>query len=257
MMTAKHSKSVAAPLTRISKKTGEPYARPKGVHEQIEAVLDLPLEKAFDLACRGQLYPQTLVYLMRNFRPNRRSPAYDALLLAFFSRLERAGDRIVGDLPDTQKEWVHAEVANRIQEWMFDNRMDIFEFAFKKGAERLYFTALAKVRRRTGHEVSREDLVDPESDLTGEEVADVLGSLHAGSSMPLAEARAELREIFEKLTEKERHALFYVEQIGLTEKEAGGLLGCSARNVRYLITSARAKAHEEGKRTRGSARGKV
>jgi hypothetical protein len=62
MMTTKHSKSVVVPLTRIDRKTGQPYVRPKGVREEIEAVLELPLHKAFDLACAGHLRPQTLVY---------------------------------------------------------------------------------------------------------------------------------------------------------------------------------------------------
>jgi hypothetical protein len=74
-----------------------------------------------------------------------------------------------------------------------------------------FFYAASKVRRRTKGEVAQEDLVDPEGDLTGEEVADVLGMRLAGSARPLAE----LLEIQDKLTEKEKLAVLYVEQMGM------------------------------------------
>lgn len=249
-MSVKHSRSVVLPLTRIDRRTGEPYVRPSRVQAEIEAVLDLPQQKTFDLACAGRLLPQTVVYLMRNFRPKGGSPAHDALVLAFYSRLERSGDRLMADLTDTQREWVEAEVIKKAMAWMFDDRMDVFECSFKTGAERLFLTEIAKVRIRTRGEVSREDLVDPDGDQTGEEVADALGMKHAGATTPLVEVRAELRDMAARLSEKERFALIYVEHLGLIEKEAGERLGCSARNVRYLITSARAKARGETKRPR-------
>ncbi len=253
-MSVKHSNSIVLPLTRINPRTDRPYARPPSVQTEIEAALDLPLQKAFDLACAGHLRPQTLVYLMRNFRPNGGSSAHDALVLAFFTRLERAGDRLVAGLTDTEREWVQGEVKVKAAEWLFDNRMDVFECSFKLGAERLFLTQIAKVRRRTGAEVSREALVDPESDLTGEEAADARRLAHAGMSTPLAEIRVKLQEALEPLTDKERLALVYVEQLGLTEKEAGERLGCSARNVRYLVTNARAKARGDATSARRRAR---
>lgn len=251
MMTAKHSKSVIVPLTRIDRKTGRPYVRPKEVSEEIEAALDLRLEEAFSLACAGHLRPQTLVYLMRNFRPNRSNPAYDALIVAFYSRLERSGDRLLLGLTETKREWVQSEVVKKVTEWLSDDRMDIFECSFKTGAERLFLTEIGKVRRRTQAEVSQEDLVDAEDDLTGEEMAGALAIRHAGSARPLVEVRSELLEIWEKLTAKERLAIAYVEQLGLTEKEAGERIGCSPRNVRYLIENVRTKARGEPKRARG------
>ena len=256
-MNAPHSNGVIAPLTRISKKTGKLYVRPRVVLEEIEAALDLPLHQAFELASTGQLRPQTLVYLMRNFRPNRSNPAYDALVLGFYSRLERSGDRLMAGLTETQREWAQGEVVKKVTEWLFDDRMDIFECSFKRAAEFLFLTEIAKVRRRTKREFSREELVDPQGDLTSEEMADTLSLRHAGVSRPLAEVRAELNEIAEKLTENERLAVAYVEHLGLTEKEAGELIGCSSRNVRYLITNVRAKARGEAKRARSGARESV
>ena len=253
-MSVKHSNSIVLPLTRIDPKTDRPYVRPPGVQTEIEAALDLSPQKLFDLACAGHLRPQTLVYLMRNFRPKGGSSAHDALVLAFYTRLERAGDRLVAGLTDTEREWVQGEVRVKAAEWMFDDRMDVFECSFKLGAERLFLTQIAKVRRRTAAEVSREALVDPEESLTGEEAADARWLAHAGMTTPLAEVRLQLQEAFELLNDKERLALIYVEQLGLTEKEAGEQLGCSARNVRYLITNARTKARGDATRARRRAR---
>lgn len=244
-------------LTRIDQGTGARYVRPTAVTEEIETTLALPLHEAFRLASSGHLRPQTLVYLMRTFRPNMSSPAYDALVVAFYSRLERSGDRLVSGLTETQREWVQGEVVKKVAEWFYDDRMDIFEISFRTGAERLFLTAISEVRRGTRGEVAQEDLVDPEGDLTGEEVADVLGMRHAGSARPLAEVRAELLEIQDKLTEKEKLAVLYVEHMGMIEKEAGRLIGCSARNVRYLIENVRAKACGEGRRARHGARESV
>lgn len=256
-MTEPNSKSAIVPLTRIDRKTGAPYVRPKAVTEEIEATLELPLHDAFALASSGRLRAQTLVYLMRNFRPNRSNPAYDGLVVAFYSRLERSGDRLMSWMTETQRQMVQTEVTTRVAEWFYDDRMDIFEFGFKKGAEYLFLTAISKVRRQTGFEVAQESLVGSESEMTGEEVADSLGRRHAGPERPLAEVRAELLEIQDKLNHNERLAVVYVEQMGMTEKEAGRLIGCSPRNVRYLMESVRAKARGEPKRARSSARESV
>jgi len=114
MTNVKHSGSVLVPLTRVDQSTGLPYVRPDVVREQIERTLDLPLYQAFELARDGLLRPQTLVYLMRNFRPNSRSPGYDAMILAFYSRLERSGDSLTSGLTETQREWVEGEVVKKV-----------------------------------------------------------------------------------------------------------------------------------------------
>lgn len=256
-MTEPNSKSAIVPLTRIDRKTAAPYVRPTAVTKEIEATLALPLHDAFALASSGRLRPQTLVYLMRNFRPNRSNPAYDGLIVAFYSRLERSGDRLMSRMTETQREMVQAEVAAKVAEWFHDDRMDIFECGFRIGAERLFLTAISKVRRQTGFEVAQETLVGSESDMTGEEAADSISRRHAGSERPLAEVRAELQEIQDKLNHNEKLAVVYVEQMGMTEKEAARLIGCSSRNVRYLMESVRAKARGELKRARSSARESV
>ena len=251
-MTAKRTQSAIAPLTRISKGTGKVYTRPQKVHEQIEAVMGWPLQKAFELAAAGKLYPQTVAHLMRNFKPNRQSPQYDAVVLAFFTRLERAGDAIIRDLTDTQKDWVRGEVFTKVTEWLRDSRMDIFEVSFRKAAERLFLTALAKVRRRTEPEVSPDDLVTPGPEATGEEALDA-ALVRSGSIKLLVEFKAELKEALARLTDKERLAVAYVEVLGLTETEAGERLGCTDRNVRHLIKKARDKTRDLAMPVRGSA----
>jgi DNA-binding CsgD family transcriptional regulator len=253
-MTDKLRESPVKPLTGNDKK-GRPYIRPAAVEEEIKAVLEWPLSKAFGLAAEGRLRPQTLVYLMRSCKPNQPTPEYDALVVAFFSRLERSGDRLISGMSDLDRERVNGMVMDKALTLIADDHLDIFEMSFKTGAERLYLTEISKVRLRTRTEVSREDLVDPDSDLTGEETADALGFV-ADGAMPLAEARAMLREVCEGLTDKEFRAIYYVHHGGLTEKEAAKLMNCSDRNVRYLITSARQKARGHTKSAGENARGK-
>ncbi|MEY9404576.1 RNA polymerase sigma factor (sigma-70 family) [Bradyrhizobium japonicum] len=222
-------------------KDGRPYRRHREVEEEIKAVLEWPLPQAFGLAAEGKLRPQTLVYLLRNFKPNRPGSEYDSLIVAFLSRLQRSGEPLVRGMSELHRERVHEFVKDKALRLMQLDRLDIFEMSFKTGAERLYLTAIAAVRLRARTEISREDLVEADSEATGEETADALGFV-ADSSMPLAQARVELKEVLDRLTEKERQAVFYVLQLDLTEKEAGEKMGCSDRNIRYLLKSAREKA---------------
>ncbi|TPL79632.1 sigma-70 family RNA polymerase sigma factor [Mesorhizobium sp. B2-3-14] len=253
-MTGLPRESPVKPLAG-SNKQGERYVRPDAVTAEIEAVLEWPLPQSFALAAAGNLRPQTLVYLMRNCKPNRPTARYDALIVAFFSRLQRAGAPMTRGMSDLDRERVDDLVKDKALKLIETDRLDIFEMSFKLGAERLYLTAKAAVRLRTRTEVSREDLIEPGSDLTGEEAADTLG-LAKGGSMPLAEARAMLNQIYEMLTEKERLAIFYVQEAGLTEKEAAEQMGCTDRNVRYLITSASRKARASEESAPRQRRGK-
>ncbi|MBN9235859.1 hypothetical protein QV13_07650 [Mesorhizobium hungaricum] len=253
-MTGLPRESPVKPLAG-SNKQGERYVRPDAVAAEIEAVLEWPLPKAFALAAAGKLRPQTLVYLMRNCKPNRPTAQYDALIVAFFSRLQRAGAPMTRGMPDLDRERVDDLVKDKALKLIETGRLDIFEMSFKLGAERLYLTAKAAVRLRTRTEVSREDLIEPGSDLTGEETADSL-SLAKGGSIPLAEAKAMLNQLYELLTEKERLAIFYVHQAGLTEKEAGEQMGCTDRNIRYLIKSASRKARASEESAPRQRRGK-
>ena len=256
MVTEQRTRSIVQPLTRRSKKTGELYVRPAHIQNEIEKVLESSLEEAFEAARSGHLYPQTLVHLLRNYRPNGRSQSHDGLVVAFFSRLERAGKGLVRHLSTTQREWVEGEVVTRILEWLPTDRMDIFEISFKLAAERLYYTEIAKVLLRTSAEVAFEDLVEPGSDLKAQDVADGILARRAGPPTPLAEVRAELGEAMSKLTERERLAAIYVEAFGLEHDDAGKQMGCSGRNIRYLLKSAQAKTRGEKAGARVSARGK-
>lgn len=222
-------------------KDGKPYCRPPNVEEEIKAVLERPLLRSFGLAAQGKLLPQTIVYLLRNFKPNRPTPEYDSLVVTFLSRLKRTGEPLVRGMSELNRERVHERVMDKALGLMAKDDLDIFEMSFKRGAERLYLTAIAYVRLRAKTEVSREDLIDPDSGMTGEEAADTLGFV-ADGSMPLVEARASLREIFKVLNDKERLAVFYVLYLKHTEKEAGEKIGCTDRAIRYLLERASEKA---------------
>ena len=176
--------------------------------------------------------------------------------MAFFSRLERAGKALVRHLSPTQREWVEGEVVTRILEWLPTDKMDIFEISFKLAAERLYYTEIAQGPAEDLGGGRLEDLVEPGSDLIGEDVAEGILARRAGPTAPLAEIRAELEEALGTLTERERLAVIYVEAFGLEHDEAGKQMGCSGRNIRYLLKNARAKACGEQARARANVRGK-
>lgn len=242
-MADERGNSVVQPLAKISKKQ-KVYKRPPAIEEEIAATLALPLHEAFGLAASGHLRPQTLVYLIRNFKPNRPTPQYDAMVVAFFSRLERSGDRILVGLPENIRERAHAVVQDKALELLADNDLDIFECSFKLGAERLYLTARAKMRLRMATEISREDLTTPDSEVSTEEIADALAVRTSRVGAPLAEIKSELQNILALLTDEERIAVGHIHLMGLTYAEAAAAMGCSDTKVKYLIKRARDKARE-------------
>lgn len=242
-MADERGTSIVQPLAKVSKNQ-KVYKRPPAVEEEIAATLALPLQDAFGLASSGHLRPQTLVYLIRNFKPNRPTPQYDAMVVAFFSRLERSGDRILFGLPENIRERAHAIVQDKALELLADNDLDIFECSFKLGAERLYLTARSKMRLRMETEISSEDLSAPDSEVSTEEIADVLAVRAGRAGTPLAEIKAELQSITALLTEEQRTAVGHYHLMGLTYDEAAAAMGCSDTKVKYLIKRARDKARE-------------
>jgi len=235
--------TMVQPLAKVSKKQ-KVYERPTAVEEEIEATLALPLHDAFGLAASGHTRPQTLVYLIRNFKPNRPTPQYDGMVVAFFSRLERAGDRILHDLPENIRERAHSIVQNKALELLHKNDLDIFECSFKLGAEGLYLTARSKMKLRMATEISREDLALPDADVSSEEIVDALAARAGRSGTPLAEIKAELQSIYALLVDEERIAVGHIHAMGLTYAEAAAAMGCSDTKVKYLIKRAREKAIE-------------
>lgn len=231
---------------------GTPYTRHPAVEAEIEAVLEWPLPKAFALAAEGRLKPQTLVYLMRNCRPNRPNPHYEQLVVAFLSRIERSGQQLTKGLSARDREWVDERVKDKALEKIATDQLDIFEMSFKMGAERLYLTAISAMRQRRRTEIPQDDLVPAGSEATGEETVDAVAFAH-DRSLPLAEVKATLSQVFKKLTDKERLAVFYVYEMGLTEAQAGEQMGCTDRNIRYLLTKVRRKALGEAQSARTGA----
>lgn len=250
MMTLSHQESQLRPLTKIHSKTKEVYTRPAAITAEIEAVLQWPLHDAFSLASQHKLKPQTLVYLLRNFQPNRPTQQYNSMVVAFFSRVERAGCSFVKDLAQNEQERVHGEVKDMILRLWGTEAMDAFELSFKKVVDRLYMTAYDKISLRLRTEIPWEDLYDRESGETGEDFAEALGLSHRGPSAPLAEVKTELAQIMELLSPKERDAVIYVHHLRMTELEAAEQMGCTDRNVRHLLKKAREKA--QGKQWKGA-----
>ncbi len=241
-MTDDRAESAVEPLTRHTRE-GKRYVRSKDVEAEIEAALDHPLDQVFQLAASGKLRVQTLVYFMRRFGRNG-SPHYDAMVLAFFDRIDRAAYRYLTGIPEHLHDRARDMVRDRMLEWFADDRMDIFEASFKTAVERLYLTARTALKLRMQTELPTQDFADADADAdqTGEDAVDALVFRTGGDAMPLAQARAELGSVLALLTEQERQALLHVELGGLTEKEAAQLMRCSDRKVRYLLKSARDKA---------------
>jgi hypothetical protein len=242
-MTIEQGNSMVQPLAKVSTKQ-KAYERPPAVEEEIAATLALPLHDAFGLAAAGHLRPQTLVYLIRNFKPNRPTPQYDAMVVAFFSRLELSGDRILSGLPENIRERAHSVVKDKALQWLADDNLDIFECSFKLGAERLYLTARSNMQLRMATEISREDLTTPDSEVNHEEIADAIAVRAGRVGTPLAEIKAELQSIVALLTNEERIAVGHIHLMGLTYAEAAAAMGCSDTKVKYLIQNARNKARE-------------
>ena len=242
-MTDERGNSTVQSLAKVSKKQ-KVYKRPPAVEEEIAATLALPLHDAFRLAAAGHTRPQTLVYLIRNFRPTRPSPQYDAMVVAFFSRLERAGDRILRDLPENFRERAHTIVQSKALELLAENDLDMFECGFSRGAECLYLTARSKMRLRMRTEISREEMTVPDSDVSTEEIADALAARAGRVGTPLAEIKVELNKISALLTEEERIAVGHHLLMGRTFKETAAAMGCSDTKVKYLIKNVRDKARE-------------
>lgn len=241
-MTQPGDESAVEPLKGQTRE-GKHYVRSEFVEKEIEAALDLPLRDTFRLAASGHLKPQTLVYFLRRFRPNCRNPDYDAMFAAFFARIERAGRRYLGGLPEHLHERAHGLVQDKVLDWFGDERMDIFELSFKTAVERLYLDARSKLMLRLRTERPTEDFARPEEDISGEEAVDALVFAGGARATQLAEARLELRLVLARLQDEERDALLYVDAFGLTEKEAAAQMGCSDRKVRYLLKRARATVH--------------
>jgi DNA-directed RNA polymerase specialized sigma24 family protein len=165
------------------------------------------------------------------------------MVVAFFSRVERAGWSFVKDLAQNEQERVHAEVKDVILKRMWGTEgMDALELSFKKVVDRLYMTAYDKISLRLRTEISWEDLSDGETGETGQDFAEALGLSHRGHSVPLAEVKTELAQIMDLLSPKERDAVNYVHALGMTEFEAAEQMGCTDRNVRHLLKKAREKA---------------
>lgn len=237
-----HMQRAIPPLTGKTKE-GILYVRPDRVETEIAAALELPLDRAFELAANGHLTPQTLAFFLRRFRPNGRSPSYDAMLLAFLSRIERAGRRRLLDIPEHWHERAHEFVQDKVFEWFGTERMDIFEMSFARAVECLYLDARAYLKLRIETELSTEDFALSE-EIDGEDVVDAMaGRLNRGTLTP-AEARSELAGVMAKLTLEEGRALIYVDGLGLIEKEAAQEMKCSVRKVGYRLKSAREKLRD-------------
>lgn len=228
------------PLTR-NRKNGDRYERPEQVEAEIERVLELPLHEAFRLASSGGTRAQTLVYLLRRFRPNRPNAHYDAMVEAFFARLDRGAARYLPGIPAHLHERAQGIVRDKVLAWWDTDRMDILECGFASTVERLYLTARDTVMTRATTEVAVGDLGEDDGGTP------LLRRASGDTAMPLAEARAELANVMAALKPGGRRAIWLVEGLGMTEKEAGAAMGCTDRNVRHLLKQARetARARED------------
>ncbi|GLS33065.1 Sigma-70, region 4 [Mesorhizobium albiziae] len=241
MTQDRHDDKVLPPLTRVTKQ-GVTYARPERIEQEIAAALDLPLNQAFKLAASGHLSPQALVFFLRRFRPNKRSTEYDAMFMAFFSRIERAGTRHLSDIPSHLHERAHDQVRDKVLSWMSDDRMDIFEASFRTVVERLYLDARSRLMLRISTELPIGDFGSDDEETSGGDVVDALFASTNPQPRSLADVRSELRSIIAQLDGEEGQALLYVDGLGMTEKEAAAQMNCSDRKVRYLLKRARPKA---------------
>ena len=238
-------KWVATPLKGSTAK-GTSYVRPKRVEDEIEAALDMPLHNAFSRAASGMFMPQTVVHLIRNFRPNRRTTQHGAMVEWFFGRVSKRAEWLLSDLPQHQRERGREMAEEKVLEWFDDERMDIFEMSFRHAMERITIDIRRKLQVRAKAELPIEDMADAARGHTGEEALDAL-LVRTGTALPLAEARATLSSALSLLTAEERHVLIAMQLLGMTETETAATIGeCSTRKVRYVLKRALLKARAEG-----------
>lgn len=244
--------SAVEPLT-FAKKDGTRYARPEAIELEIATALERPLGELIDGDGTSSHSSGCLLYFLRRFRPNRRTPFHDRLLMLVLERADRIVRNNLHGIPAERHEEIRLGVRDRILDLLLtgSDKLDFFEAVFNRAVKLLTITFRRKVKRDVTEAI--EDLARPDEDRSGIDELDGMISKAAMGAMAQPEASAELNRIMALLTEKERDAVIAVHLMGLQEESddpeewtAATQLGISGRMVRYRLKSAETKARAAG-----------
>ncbi|OWK19995.1 hypothetical protein AJ88_35285 [Mesorhizobium amorphae CCBAU 01583] len=183
---------------------------------------------------------ECLLYFLRNFQPNGgHSPTYEAILLEFLKRVDQRAIKRTGGIPSERR----TEIRGDLQVWFIDkianqnDLLDVFEFAFNRAIKGKIIDAIRRYQARDATEIPasafRSD--DDDGDDDGSEAIAARSNLHRRTH---AETMLELHDALEQLSDKESRALLATEYLKVDQKEAGRMLGVSARRIRQLLESA-------------------
>lgn len=219
---------------------GAPPVRPLRVQTEIEQVVDLPLHNAFSLAATGKLLPQTVVHLLRNFRPNQPTPLHGAAFEWFLAKVEASADRLLGGLPPHWRERGREMAIDEVLKRFESGKLDIFEMSYSTAMRRICVDVVRYLRPRMRTELPIEDFSDQDGELTGLDAVEAR-VFKMGVVMPASEASAQLASALACLTDKERRVLLAIEMMDMTEAEVADIIGCGPRNIRHILKRAREK----------------
>ncbi|MER9312237.1 sigma-70 family RNA polymerase sigma factor [Mesorhizobium australicum] len=225
------------PLTR-KKKDGTTYYRRPALEAEIRRALLRPMQEL--VPGSAPVSNECLLYFLRNFQPNGgRSPTYEAILLEFLKRVDQRAIKRTGGIHSDRR----TEIRGDLRVWFIDkianhsDLLDVFEFAFNRAIKGKIIDAIRRYQTRDSIEIpaSAFSSGDEDGEDDGSEAIAARSNLHRRTH---AETMLELRDALDQLSDKERRALVATEYLKVDQKEAGRMVGVSARRIRQLLESA-------------------
>ncbi|CDX12276.1 hypothetical protein MPL3356_110420 [Mesorhizobium plurifarium] len=222
------------------KKDGSLYFRRPEVEQEIRAAAQRPLQEL--LSKTPPVSNECLLYFIRNYRPNGSSPVHDTMVTELLRRVDQRVIARTGGVRANHRTQIRADIDFWFKDKIYagSDSLDVYEFAFNLALKTRIIDTIRRYDSRDGVEIG-EDAFGDGSDEKIRPSIDVVAFRANAGSRPPAEVRAELHDVMRLLTDRERKALIATEYYGLDQKEAGRLLGVTARRIRQYLESARAK----------------
>lgn len=239
---------MARPLTRVQKKTGNIYARPKAIEAEIDRALNDGFADAIRRArIRGEaspdyVHPECLVHLVREAKragKDRESETFLRLLLARCEANLRGTIRNDGiSNPEQLRDDILQHLAMKFAQDAVEGsgRLDYFECRFNSAFRALridFYNREAALANRSAAVDSGEDLADDE------EANDTTDSgFWRSSNMEDRIFAKQVAAFLEKLPADERQAIIMCRVWNLTQEDAARRLGVSVKTIYNRLTRA-------------------
>jgi len=245
------------PLTK-TKETGQVYARPPEIEEEIACALKLGIDEILtravirDSRVDGYMSSECMVYLIRRDAKSSTHKLVNELTPLLLKRCEtNLYSKVTGFREPTLQE-VHEEILGRLVELLVDggNRADYFEIRFNDAFKCLRCEVCTYYQRHDDVSGSIEDKTDLDGDNDGGNIDDLHCEIDydkVPSSLTQEDA-VYLKQVLSDLTDMERNIFILHKQGGIpiNSKFSGvtnlvNLLGISERTVRNHLRNAEAK----------------